>query len=166
MRPRQGVSRTTWRPAKGVRDVFRRAAGTMPDRWDWLGVGHVPSVLTKEMEADQDQKKKVRRKGLKEKMKEREEKEKAAVEEDPEPAPAPVLTGCSICWSAEARREQGHRWDRGSDARNENEDRERATSEGDRGKVKGRQLKTTHAHYLTVIYLIVICVVPSVSFLF
>jgi len=78
-------------PSKGVRDVFRRAAGVMPNRWDWLGVGHVPSVLTKEMEAEQDQKKKVRRKGLKEKMKEREEQEKAAVEEDPEPAPAPVL---------------------------------------------------------------------------
>jgi len=73
--------------SKGVRDVFRRAAGTMPDRWDWLGVGHVPSVLTKEMEAEQDQKKKVRRKGLKEKMKEREEREEAAVE-DPGPAPA------------------------------------------------------------------------------
>jgi hypothetical protein len=77
--------------SKGVRDVFRRVAGIMPNRWDWLGVGHVPSVLTKEMEAEQDQKKKVRRKGLKEKMKEREEKEKEAVEEDPEPAPAPVL---------------------------------------------------------------------------
>jgi len=73
---------------KSVRDAFRRAAGTMPNRWDWLGVGHVPSVLTKEMEEEQDQKKKVRRKGLKEKMKER---EKAPVEEDPEPAPAPVL---------------------------------------------------------------------------
>lgn len=77
---------------KGVRDVFRRAAGAMPDRWDWLGVGHVPSVLTKEMEAEQDQKKKGRRKGLKEKMKEREDREKAVVEEDPETAPeAPAL---------------------------------------------------------------------------
>lgn len=81
--------------SKGVRDVFRRAAGAMPNRWDWLGVGHVPSVLTQEMEAEQDQKKKVRRKGLKEKMKEREEKEKAVVEEDPEPAPAPVLRAAS-----------------------------------------------------------------------
>ena len=77
--------------SKGVRDAFRRAAGAMPDRWDWLSAGHVPSVLTNEMEAEQDQKMKVRRKGLKEKMKEREEKEKAAAEEDPEPVPEPVL---------------------------------------------------------------------------
>ena len=76
--------------SKGVRDIFRRAAGAMPHRWDWLGVGHVPSVLTEEMEAEQDQKRKIRRKGLKEKMKEREEKEKVAVEDDPEPAPVPV----------------------------------------------------------------------------
>jgi hypothetical protein len=73
---------------KGVRDAFRRAAGSMPDRWDWLGAGHVPSVLTKEMETEQDQKKKIRRKGLKEKMKEREERAAVEVEEDPEPAPA------------------------------------------------------------------------------
>ena len=75
-----------------VRDVFRRAAGDMPDKWDWLGAGHVPSALTRDAEDAREEKKKLRRKGLKEKIKEREarEKERGGTPE-PEPEPAPVV---------------------------------------------------------------------------
>ncbi|CAK5267797.1 unnamed protein product [Mycena citricolor] len=68
--------------ARSVRDMFRRCAGAHPDWWDWFGIGHVPSALSKEMEEERDEKKKVRRKGLKDKVKERETKlPKAAVPE-------------------------------------------------------------------------------------
>ncbi|KAL1710752.1 hypothetical protein EV121DRAFT_285179 [Schizophyllum commune] len=75
-----------------VRDVFRRAAGDMPDKWDWLGAGHVPSALTRDAEDAREEKKKMRRKGLKEKIKEREarEKERGGTPE-PEPEPVPVV---------------------------------------------------------------------------
>jgi len=63
---------------KSVRDTFRRLAGAHPARWDWLGEGHVPSVLSKEMEEEQENKKRIRRKGLKDKMKEREERQQGA----------------------------------------------------------------------------------------
>lgn len=74
----KGSARTAYDLAKtkAVRDVFRRCAGLHLDWWDWLGAGHVPSVLSQDMEDEQEQKKKVRRKGLKDKVKEREAKEK------------------------------------------------------------------------------------------
>jgi hypothetical protein len=71
--------------SKPVRDAFRRFAGTHPDRWDWLGAGRVPSILSKEMEEEQENKRKSRRKGLKEKMKDREENQRSsAAESEPE----------------------------------------------------------------------------------
>ena len=63
-------------PSRAVRDVFRRNAGAHPEWWDWLGAGHVPSVLSQEMEEEREEKKKARRKGLKDKIKERESREK------------------------------------------------------------------------------------------
>jgi hypothetical protein len=85
-----GSNRTAYDLAKSkaIRDVFRRCAAVHPDQWDWLGAGHIPSVLSQEMEEGQDQKKKVRRKGLKDKVKEREAKEKERVK-DAQPAAAP-----------------------------------------------------------------------------
>lgn len=65
---------------KNIRNVFRRAAYANPDRWDWLGDAHVPSVLTPDMEEAEQRKKGVRRKGLKERMKEREDAKKAEQE--------------------------------------------------------------------------------------
>jgi hypothetical protein len=68
--------------SKTTRDVFRRLASIHPNKWDWLGEGRVPSILSKEMEQEQEERKKTRRKGLKDKMKDREEKK--AVVEQPE----------------------------------------------------------------------------------
>lgn len=62
--------------SRAVRDVFRRCAGDHPDWWDWFGVAHVPSALSKEKEEERDDKKKQRRKGLREKMREREARER------------------------------------------------------------------------------------------
>ncbi|KAF6753042.1 cytoplasmic protein [Ephemerocybe angulata] len=86
----KGPSRTAYDLAKtkAVRDVFRRCAAAHLAWWDWLGAGHVPSILSQDMEDEQEQKKKVRRKGLKDRVKEREAKEKKEVEA-PAAAPAP-----------------------------------------------------------------------------
>lgn len=73
--------------SKSTRDVFRRLAGLHPDKWDWLGEGRVPSILSKEMEEGQDEKKKARRKGLKDKMKERETKRPTEEISEPDPKP-------------------------------------------------------------------------------
>jgi len=69
---------------KNVRNVFRRAAYTNPDWWDWLGDAHVSSVLSPEMEEAEQRKKGARRKGLKERMKEREDAKKAEQERQEE----------------------------------------------------------------------------------
>ncbi|KAF9584418.1 hypothetical protein BGW38_006530 [Lunasporangiospora selenospora] len=45
---------------KETRNVFRRAMALMPDAWDWIGLAHVPSALTPEMEAEQERKTKER----------------------------------------------------------------------------------------------------------
>ncbi|TFK74918.1 hypothetical protein BDN72DRAFT_758896 [Pluteus cervinus] len=94
----KGVRRAAYDLAriKGVRDVFRRCAGTHPDWWDWFGAGRVPSALSKEMEDGRDEKKKVRRKGLKDRVREREakerEKDESYLEEEPnEPVVHPLL---------------------------------------------------------------------------
>ena len=81
----KGSSRTAYDLArsKAVRDVFRRCAALHLDWWDWLSAGHVPSILSQDMEEEQEQKKKVRRKGLKDKLKEREAKEKEREKEQP-----------------------------------------------------------------------------------
>jgi len=71
---------------KEVRNVFRRCAGSRPDRWDWFGAGKIPSALTTDQEEQRDEKKKVRRKGLKDKIKERE-----ARQPTPEPEPEPEV---------------------------------------------------------------------------
>ena len=71
---------------KEVRNVFRRCAGSHPNRWDWFGAGRVPSALTADQEEQRDEKKKVRRKGLKDKIKERE-----ARQPTPEPEPEPEV---------------------------------------------------------------------------
>lgn len=73
---------------RGVRDVFRRCAAAHPDWWDWIGGGHVPSGLSKQMEDDREEKKKVRRKGLRDRVKEREAKEREKEKERPSPIPA------------------------------------------------------------------------------
>ncbi|KAK3844539.1 MAG: hypothetical protein J3R72DRAFT_398006 [Linnemannia gamsii] len=41
---------------KETRNAFRRAMALLPDSWDWIGLAHVPSALTPEMEADQERK--------------------------------------------------------------------------------------------------------------
>lgn len=72
-----GSHRTAYDLARtrGVRSAFRRAAAADPNRWDWLGKGRVPSLLSREMEDIQDERKKTRAKSLKEKIREREAKE-------------------------------------------------------------------------------------------
>ena len=70
---------------KEVRNVFRRCAGSYPERWDWFGAGRIPSALTADQEEQRDEKKKVRRKGLKDKIKEREARQPASPEPEPEP---------------------------------------------------------------------------------
>jgi hypothetical protein len=82
-------ARTAYDEAAGkeVRDVFRRLAGAMPDRWDWLGAAHVPSVLDQAKEDEKEEKRKVRRKGLKEKIRERERERGSEAEPEPEPEP-------------------------------------------------------------------------------
>ncbi|KAF8845186.1 hypothetical protein BDN67DRAFT_962128 [Paxillus ammoniavirescens] len=76
--PHVGLRRTAYDLARSrvVRDVFRRCAGDHPEWWDWFGVAHVPSALSREKEEERDDKKKQRRKGLKEKMREREARER------------------------------------------------------------------------------------------
>lgn len=76
--PPAGSRRTAYDLARSraVRDVFRRCAADHPDWWDWFGVAHVPSALSKEKEDERDDKKKQRRKGLREKMREREARER------------------------------------------------------------------------------------------
>jgi hypothetical protein len=82
-----------------IRNVFRRAAGAFPERWDWLATGaggaRVPSVLTPEMEADRDEKKKARRKGLKDKIREREAASGSKVESEAPPPPKPIPASTS-----------------------------------------------------------------------
>ncbi|RXW20680.1 hypothetical protein EST38_g5183 [Candolleomyces aberdarensis] len=92
----KGSNRTAYDLAKtkAVRDVFRRCAALHLDWWDWLGAGHIPSVLSQEMEEGQEQKKKVRRKGLKDKVKEREAKEKEQAK-DAQPVAAPEAPALS-----------------------------------------------------------------------
>ena len=70
---------------KEVRNVFRRCAGSYPDKWDWFGAGRIPSALTADQEEQRDEKKKVRRKGLKDKIKDREARQPATPEPEPEP---------------------------------------------------------------------------------
>lgn len=84
-----GSSRTAYdlAPSRAVRDVFRRSAAAHPDDWDWLGAGHVPSVLSREKEEERDAKKRERRKGLKDKIREREARERGRT---PEPVPVVV----------------------------------------------------------------------------
>ncbi|KAG6817531.1 hypothetical protein H0H87_007499 [Tephrocybe sp. NHM501043] len=102
--PVKGGRRTAYDLArsKGVRNVFRRSAAAHPDRWDWLGAGRVPSVLSKQMEQEQDEKKKGRRKGLKDRVKEREarerekEKDHSLPESVPEAPKRPVPQSDSV----------------------------------------------------------------------
>ncbi|KAF9321702.1 hypothetical protein BG003_000088 [Podila horticola] len=49
---------------KETRNAFRRAMALMPDNWDWMGLAHVPSALTPEMEAEQERKAKEKTKKL------------------------------------------------------------------------------------------------------
>ncbi|KAI0255834.1 hypothetical protein BJV78DRAFT_1173686 [Lactifluus subvellereus] len=88
----RGLHRTAYdlTSSRAVRDIFRRSAGTHPDWWDWLGAGHVPSILSQEMEEERDEKKKVRRKGLKDKIKERESREKERASQLEEVVDVPV----------------------------------------------------------------------------
>lgn len=76
--PPAGFRRTAYDLARSraVRDVFRRCAADHPDWWDWFGVAHVPSALSREKEEERDDKRKQRRKGLREKMRERETRER------------------------------------------------------------------------------------------
>lgn len=87
--PPVGSRRTAYDLARSraVRDVFRRCAADHPDWWDWFGVAHVPSALSKEKEEERDDKKKQRKRGLREKMREREARER---ERSSEVVPVPV----------------------------------------------------------------------------
>lgn len=76
-----------------VRNVFRRCAGSHPDKWDWFGAGRIPSALTADQEEQRDEKKKVRRKGLKDKIKEREARQPASPEPEPEPEVETKMVG-------------------------------------------------------------------------
>ena len=78
---------------KEVRNVFRRCAGSHPDKWDWFGTGRIPSALTADKEEQRDEKKKVRRKGLKDKIKEREARQPAISEPEPEPEAETKIVG-------------------------------------------------------------------------
>ncbi|KAF8929406.1 hypothetical protein BGZ52_002260 [Haplosporangium bisporale] len=49
---------------KETRNAFRRVMALMPDNWDWMGLAHVPSALTPEMEAEQERKAKEKTKKL------------------------------------------------------------------------------------------------------
>ena len=80
-------------PTKEVRNVFRRCAGSHPDKWDWFGAGGVPSALTVDQEERRDEKKKVRRKGLKGKIKEREARQPTIPEPEPEPEVETKMAG-------------------------------------------------------------------------
>ncbi|KAI0031277.1 hypothetical protein K488DRAFT_52396 [Vararia minispora EC-137] len=77
--------------SKDVRDAFRRLAGAYPTRWDWLGAGHVPSVLEQAKEDEREERKKARRKGLRDKLREREKERASEPEPEPEPTPAPPV---------------------------------------------------------------------------
>ncbi|KAF8557784.1 hypothetical protein OG21DRAFT_1536863 [Imleria badia] len=76
--PPAGSGRTAYDLARSraVRDVFRRCAADHPEWWDWFGVAHIPSALSKEKEDERDDKKKQRKRGLREKMREREARER------------------------------------------------------------------------------------------
>lgn len=93
-RSQTGIRHTAYDLARtrGVRNAFRRAAAANPDRWDWLGAGRVPSLLSREMEEAQDEKKKTRTKGLKDKIREREAKEREKESSKPQLPVAPVVT--------------------------------------------------------------------------
>ncbi|KAF9301161.1 hypothetical protein BGZ74_007038 [Mortierella antarctica] len=56
---------------KETRNAFRRTMALMPDNWDWMGLAHVPSALTPEMEAEQERKAKEKTKKLLDAEKER-----------------------------------------------------------------------------------------------
>lgn len=49
---------------KETRNAFRRAMALIPDNWDWMGLAHVPSALTPDMEAEQERKAKEKTKKL------------------------------------------------------------------------------------------------------
>ncbi|KAG0345541.1 hypothetical protein BG004_003628 [Podila humilis] len=56
---------------KETRNAFRRAMAFLPDHWDWIGLAHVPSALTPEMEAEQERKAKEKSKKVLEAERER-----------------------------------------------------------------------------------------------
>lgn len=94
-----GPRRTAYEMSKDkeVRNAFRRAMASMPDRWNW-GTAKVPSPLTKEMEEEQERKSKERKKNERQK-KDASRKTKSArdgpsspVEEMKDNAPANVRT--------------------------------------------------------------------------
>ena len=64
---------------RGVRNVFRRCAAAHPDWWDWLGAARVPSMLSREMEAEREERRKGRRKVLKDKIRERQARQEETV---------------------------------------------------------------------------------------
>ncbi|KAF9982299.1 hypothetical protein BGZ75_006337 [Mortierella antarctica] len=56
---------------KETRNAFRRAMAKLPDAWDWVGLAHIPSALTPEMEAEQERKAKEKTRKLLEAERER-----------------------------------------------------------------------------------------------
>ncbi|KAG0213717.1 hypothetical protein BGX28_003661 [Mortierella sp. GBA30] len=67
---------------KETRNAFRRAMAKLPDSWDWIGLAHVPSALTPEMEAEQERKAKEKTRKLLEA-----ERERKKTRETSRPAP-------------------------------------------------------------------------------
>ncbi|KAF9575214.1 hypothetical protein EC968_003855 [Mortierella alpina] len=63
---------------KETRNAFRRAMAKMPDAWDWVGLAHVPSALTPEMEAEQERKAKEKTRKLLEAERERKKTREAS----------------------------------------------------------------------------------------
>ncbi len=80
----KGGQRTAYDLAtkKSIRDIFRRAAATHPEWWDWFGAARVPSALSQGMEEDREEKKKTKRKVLKDRIRERQARENER-EKDP-----------------------------------------------------------------------------------
>ncbi|KAG0025555.1 hypothetical protein BGZ82_009966 [Podila clonocystis] len=80
---------------KETRNAFRRAMALMPDNWDWIGLAHVPSALTTEMEAEQERKAKEKTKKLLDAERERKKIREARPTTPNKPVSAPSSSSSS-----------------------------------------------------------------------
>ncbi|KAF9911429.1 hypothetical protein EC991_003685 [Linnemannia zychae] len=75
---------------KETRNAFRRAMALLPDSWDWIGLAHVPSALTAEMEAEQERKAKEKTRKLLDA-----ERERKKTRETSRPSTPPTRSGAT-----------------------------------------------------------------------